>query len=71
MLTDLPKMYRKWSTANIRTRLRNDRKRLKWWETETTQTHHMADSIQLYSEHIRTMEAVLASRAHKGRGKAA
>jgi hypothetical protein len=71
MPTELQKMYRKWSTANIRTRLRNDRERLEWWKTKTTQTHKIAESVQLYSDHINAMEAVLASRAHGGCGKAA
>jgi len=71
MPEDLSKKYRKWSTANIQTRLRNDRERLEWWKTKTTQTHKIAESVQLYSGHINAMEAVLASRAHGTHGKAA
>ena len=70
MLTDLHKMYGKWSTANIRVRLRNDRERLKWWKTKTTQLHHKAEGIQLYSDHIRAMEIILTARREL-RGKAA
>jgi hypothetical protein len=62
MAEDLDKKYRKWSTANIRVRLRNDRKTLEWWQTKTTQLHHKADNIQLYSEHVGAMEAALAAR---------
>jgi hypothetical protein len=74
-MAELTKQYRKWSTANIRTRLRNDRETLMWWEAKQTYSRSSgesrADAIQLYTEHVRTMEAVLASRTHGGCGKAA
>ncbi len=74
METNPIKRYRKWSTANIRRRLREDRKTLKWWEAK--QPYHPASmkerylAIQQYSEDIKAMETILAGRG-KGHKRAA